>query len=291
MASLVAPAPAKPASSPRCPPLAPGTVSADDSPPIRGGGPSANALEWLEARGVARPAAITWYRSRFGISDALAEILFEGADCHTVTVGAAREDAIVCEHALSYSWMQVRALVLVVRKKRLVPVLDVGLAMRALDWMDARHLDLALTIEPGGVVATLRDRAPNKTQLVESPRDCREREDMLDACEAALRSGGAPATACPIVRDAQGRDLRVAREAIPSGPLMTGLPAELHDCDAARAEFRKVVAETAKFGGSILKEARDAAAFVDRACRGRGSYVWKDDRFVPVATVPVQAAF
>lgn len=292
MVAVIAPAPPTPASatasipeptsrppdaSGRCPPPATGQVSDDDTPTVGGVSTRVRAFEWLEARGVSMTSAVAWYAKRFGAIDpSVAEITFGEAACWTLTVGDPAEEAIVCEHALTYTFMQVRALALVVRNKRPVAVLDVGLGMRALDFLEARHLDLALSFDARGLAAELRDRAPAGTTLVEPPSECRRREAFLDACEGALPGGADPA--CPVVHG-PGGEPRIARDtAAPSG-----YPATLNDCDAARAHLREVERELASTPAAVRKEARDAAVFVDRSCKERGRYAWRVDRFVRAA--------
>jgi len=265
-----------------CASLAPGQISDEDTPSLRGGtGELLTAFEWLEARGVGHAAALAWYVGRFRADTALdanlAEVLFGGARCREMTVGDRNEEAVVCEHALSYSFAQARALVLVVRNKRPVPVLDLGLGMRALDFPDVRHLDLALRVAADGKTAELRERAPEGSTLVEPPSSCREREAALDACETALASGAPPLPSCPIVT--RGGTQVVARDVkTPFAPF----PANVHGCAWAREELARVARDVGPSPGSFRKEVKDATAFVERSCKERGAYAWKGDRFVRV---------
>lgn len=145
--------------------------------------------------------------------------------------------------------MQVHALVLVVRSKRPVAVLDVGLSMQALDFPEARHLDLALTFDADGRGVELAERAPEGSTLVEARSACREREARFGACEAALARGETPADDCPIVKDEQGTP-RVTRD-MPMGG--RGTRAALHGCAWATAQLRETQRES---GSGIHARAR-----------------------------------
>jgi hypothetical protein len=235
-------------------------------------------MPWLEARGVSRATALAWYRGRYGVDKELAEGMFGNLECNQATLGDDAEEAAVCETEITYSWMQIRAFAIVVRKGRLTPVLDVGLGMRALDWPDSRHLDLALSFSPDGRSATLRDRAPDGTRLVEAPSVCRARETTLDKCEDALANHAAPEGFCPFVVDDLGHR-RVARGR-DSLPMMEGLPTTLHDCAQAKSDLKSTEAEMSKQGGWIANEAHVASRFIQRTCNEVGIYVWKNGRFV-----------
>lgn len=256
-----------------CPPPAPGNVSEDDTPQLRGGRGKAKTTDWLAARGVARPAAIAWYVGRFHVDRSLADSLFGEIECSTLTVGDASEEALLCAHTLTYSFTQTRALVVVVRAKRPIAVLDVGLALGALDFPEARHLDLALAVDPDGRGAELADRAPEGTTLIEPPSLCRMREARFDQCEAAHAKGEKTEGWCPFVEDGDGGK-RLAREVSFGG---MGYPATLHDCAAAIPNMREL---ENGLSGSMKKETHDAVVFVEKACKDRGRYVWKGDRFV-----------
>ena len=263
-----------------CKPPGTGEVSDDETPTIGGVQPKkVEPIAWLEARGVTKDVANAWYAKRFGVDAGLAETVFDNAPCWSVTLGDRSEEAIACEHELTYSWEQVRALVLVVRSKKIVPVLDLGLGMRALDWPGVRHLDLALVFDAGGRRADLRDRAPDGTVLANSRSSCREREAMLDACEEALRKETEPDPSCPIGDRTTGRP-KVIRDQVHSSDHGTEDPVILHDCDQAREAFRPIVKEANTYGGALAKEAHAASAFVTKTCAERGNYVWKGDRFV-----------
>lgn len=272
----VEPAPPKPDP---CPPPPPGSVSDDDAPVFAGAGAPVELVPWLEARGVSRESTIAWFARHFGDDVGHAEAAFGYLSCHPVSVGDAGEEAVACEPAVTYGWMQVHALVLVVRKKRITPVLDVGLGMRALDWPDARHLDLTLAFEPDGRAATLRERAPEGALLVEAPSVCRERQALLRTCEEALAKDVEPPATCPFVTDTATGQRRLVGTVLAS-PFGDG-KAQLHRCDWARAELERAADEMKRSaGGPMAKEARDALAFIKRTCNGLGRYVWSGDRFV-----------
>jgi hypothetical protein len=146
-----------------------------------------------------------------------------------------------------------------------------------MDWPDARHLDLALSFASDGRSAELRDRAPDGTILVEPPSACRAREKLYDECEKIVKEGGTPPPMCPILVEADGtkKVLRAPESFIDS----MAYPATLHDCAGAK----KSMAELRKGNGpAFAAEATGAAAFIDKACRERGHYVWKRNRFVLV---------
>lgn len=235
-----------------CPPPGPGKTSDDETPTLRGGKDDALTFEWLEKRGVSKTAAIAWYTARFGVAglgrDAV-EGIFGSAQCKTIAVGDKAEEAIFCSHTIHYSWMQTRVLVLTVRNKQIAALLDVGLGMRALDWPDARHLDLAFSIDADGKSAELVDRAPEGTILVEPPSACRARM----------------ATSSP---------------RLPTLPSGMAYPAKLHDCAGGIAEMKKTQSDLAAADPSMKKEVREALSFIERACKDRGRYVWRGDKFV-----------
>ena len=157
-----------------------------------------------------------------------------------------------------------------------MPVLDVGLGLGALDFPEARHLDLALIMDSQGKSADLVERAAEGTLLVEPPSLCRQREARFDACEAALATGSRPEPSCPIVKDTKG-NARIAREVAKNMTL--GYPATLHDCRSAIANMQATERGMASSGAQLKKEARDATAFVEKSCQGRGHYAWKGDHF------------
>jgi hypothetical protein len=243
-----------------------------------GVGAATELMPWLEARGVTRASALSWYAQHFHDDLGHAEAVFGYLSCYPVTVGDAAEEAVACETAETYTWMRIHGVVLVVRKKRLTSVLDVGLGMRALDWPDSRQLDLTLAFESGGRAVTLRERAPDGTLLVESPSDCRAREAFFDSCEDALAKRIDPDPSCPITIGPNAGEKSVVRQ-LPSGPLGEG-KAALHDCASARASLKEAIDEMKGTRGPLTDDARGASAFVERTCSGLGRYVWKGDRFV-----------
>jgi hypothetical protein len=260
-----------------CPPPSPGSVSDDDAPVLAGVGELTELVPWLESRGVSRASAITWFARHFGDDVGHAEAIVDPLSCSPLTVGNAAEEALACETPETYTWMRIHALVLVVRKKRIVPVLDVGLGMRALDWPDSRHLDLTLAFEPGGKVATLRERAAEGAILVPPPSACRRHHALVEACDQALAKGVEPPERCPFTSDSSGQRRLIPWSEIRRSPFGDG-SATLHGCDWARAELKRAV-DDAKTT-PIAKDARGALAFIQRACNGLGRYVWKGDRFV-----------
>jgi hypothetical protein len=167
--------------------------------------------------------------------------------------------------------------------------------MQALDFPDARWLDLALSVRDGGRTMELRDRAPDGTRLVAPPSACRAREALLDDCEAKLAVEPNPESfgigpngvegfrffhGCALRRDADGK-IRVARDA-DTGPFWPAYPATLHDCAGGRARIAEMEREVAGVP-SERAEARASVAFFDKACRDRGVWTWKVDRFVKSA--------
>jgi len=253
-----------------------GSVSDDETPSIRGSIGSTELVPWLEARGVTRAAALAWVASYFRVSRDLADPAFLSGTCGTRPVGDRAEEAAVCVMPVPEGILQIHALVLVVRAKRVVPVLDVGLAMQAMDFPEARWLDLALAFAPDGLSVELGDRAPDGTTLVEAPSRCREREAYLDTCEAALADGGAPAN-CPVVREPDG-GARVARVNLSQ---YEGLPTTLHDCAGGRARLADMIPGLVDPAGK--REMRASLAFFDKICAQRGRYTWNRDRFALTA--------
>ena len=98
---------------------------------------------------------------------ARAEIALGEAPCFGFTVE--KEEAIICETPGFDSLMPVTALALVVRKKKPVAVLDVGIELRAMDFPDSRFLDLQIAFAPDFTSLDLRDRAPTGSTLVLAP--------------------------------------------------------------------------------------------------------------------------
>jgi hypothetical protein len=278
-----------------CHPPAPGTTSSDVTPAVRGATGEVELLPWLDARGVGRAAALGWFAARYGpgLTKEHAEAAFGGAYCGTLRVGDPPEDALVCELGVPTLIMQVHALILTVRAKRPVAVLDVGLGMIAMDFPDARWLDLSLAIAPDGRSAELADRAPDGTVLVEPESACREQERRDAECEAKLaahpdpeslaRKMGAgevfsPLDGCMVHRKKDGRIAVVRRGDM--SPMIRTYPATLHDCSGGREGLVSMQREVAQSAPAQRKEAREALAFFDRSCAARGRWVWQRDRFV-----------
>jgi hypothetical protein len=273
------PAPPKPDP---CPPPPPGSVSDDDAPVFSGVGPKVELVPWLEARGVARASAIAWYARRYSDPIGHAEAVFAYLSCNAVTVGDAGEEALACVSSETYSWMRNHALVLVVRGKRIDAVLDVGIGVRALDWPDARHLDLMLAFEPGGRAAILRERAPEGALVVPAPSACREHHVLVEACEAAIANNSEPPERCPfIVVDSRSGKRRLLSWSEVSGTSLGEGRATMHGCASARAELERAVSEMSRTPNDpAASDARGALTFIKRACGAIGRYVWKRDRFV-----------
>ena len=163
----------------------------------------AKAGDWLEARGVKQAAFRAFVRAQDpkNMEDFDADTIWEVDDgCGTLTVGDKKEDALVCSLAVRTSLMRYSAVVVVVRNKRPVSVLDLGYALPAMDWPDARWLDLQLAFSNGGLEADLHDRAKAGSVLVRAPSDCRKHFARYLACEkGASRWNG-------IVRRVPARD-------------------------------------------------------------------------------------
>lgn len=206
------------------------------------------AFDWLGARGVSREAAEAWYRAHYraGLEPERALLLAslgEGV-CRELVVGDRNEPAIACEHEVPFDLAQRRGIVLVVRARQPVAVLDVGLGLFAYDFPDVRHLDLALRIADDGRSAEVRERAPTGTELVETP----------EACRARMDHEGGP---------------------VPD----PNRPARLVGCDAARERLRKMVGEREKSAPQEHEEARRALAFAEASCNDRGPWTWRGERF------------
>ncbi len=226
-----------------CPSLQPNEVSDDETPSIAGTAGRIKAGEWLEARGVSKSAFRSWVRSRDpkNFEDFDADSIFDADDsCQTLTVGDEKEDALICALAVRTSIMRFSAVAFVVRSKRIVPVLDVGYALPAMDWPDSRWLDLQLTFSRDGLEADLHDRAKPGTVLVRSPNACREH-----------------AAQSP----------------------MGGDRVELRGCAEALPKLDELVRQSGA-GDPYAAEFRSDRAFAVKSCEARGRYVWKGDRFV-----------
>lgn len=225
-----------------------GATSDDDNPVISGGAAPAEVLAWLEARGVEAPAASSWYAKRYKVDATLAEALLGNARCESLTVGDPAEEALACHHFVSFGVTQGHAVILVVRKKKIVAVLDVGIDMASLDEGD-HVLDLALRIDPDGKRVELKDRAADGTTVVVGQKECK----------------------------------RLVSEGVDPSTLRSGLgdgPPVLHDCAGARAKARANHAEIVAAGPEAVRGERETTTFLERACADRGRYVWKTDKFV-----------
>lgn len=279
--AVVPPPPASPPSArpSRCAPVRPGEVSDDDTPEVAGVSGEAGLLPWLAARGVNEAAAVTWLGEHYGVADrGQTTAAFARGGCSTLTVGEAAEEAVVCIHPTLTSIVQVHALALVVRNKRPIAVLDVGLGLQAMDFPEAHWLDLALVFSKDGMSAELRDRAPDGTTLVEAPSVCNAREARRAACEATRADGGAPRpNHCPNLLGLDGGAL-----ALPEVPTF-GTPAVLHDCAGGRPRMLAMVADLAKAPPPMRADARSALAFFDKSCAQRGRWVWTGGRFARAA--------
>jgi hypothetical protein len=202
----------------------------------------------------------------------------------------------VCEVAVPASLMRIHALALVVRSKRPAAVLDVGLGIIAMDFPDARWLDLALALAADGKSVELQDRAPDGTTLVEAPSRCRAKEKEDADCEKKLAAHPDPESlaheagkaretfdsldGCFFYRGRDGRIAVIRRTNTDSTD--HGLPATLHDCAHGRPALETMQRELAREPPDSRAETRQSLAFFDRACAQRGRYTWQRDRFVRV---------
>ncbi len=279
----------------RCRAPAPGEVSDDDTPRVRGTKGDVVMLEWLEARGVGNESALSFLASRYGLGADHAEAVFAYDRCGTLTVGDRAEEAILCTPAIPWTIVQTHAVVLVVRNKRPAVVLDVGLGMVALDFPDAHWLDLGVSAAPDGRTIELRDRAPNGTKLVRALSECRAREAELDTCEDLLvseapdpktlfvttPSGSSMMTTsfhdCPLMLGRDGK-VQVVRDT-PQSPLGDG-PIELRDCAGGRPPMLEMQRSLGTSSPEMRNDARRALAFFDKTCAQRGTWTWKGERFV-----------
>jgi hypothetical protein len=250
-------------------------------------------LPWFEARGVSRQSAVGWLTAHYGpgLTPDHAEAAFAYSRCGTLHVGDRAEEALVCENAVPTSLMQVHALAVVVRNKRPVAVLDVGIGMVSMDFPDAHWLDLALAWSPDGMSAELHDRAPNGTMLVEAQSSCLEQERLMEDCEKKLAAHPNPESFarkmghgevfvqlddCPLHRGKDGR-IAVLRR---SGMGEHSGPVKLHDCAGGRQELDSMQHEQLHAPAAERAEARQSTTYFDKACAQRGRYVWQKDRFV-----------
>jgi hypothetical protein len=259
-----------------CPPLAEGEVSDDETPSIAGTMARAKAGTWLETRGISREAFRAWIRSRGPFEDTDADDLFDDDEaCATLKVGDKSEDALACPLTTRTMLERESAAVLVVRDKRIVPVLEVGHALRPMAILvtPERWLDLQLTFAPGGLEADVHDRAKPGAVLLRSPSRCHEDYARYLACEKAQRDGVATETMCPSVNQTSIGDWPM-----PEPPDRV----ELYGCAAALSKIGKVVRAMAVDPSSsyTTEELRDDRAFVVKSCAARGRYTWKAGRFV-----------
>lgn len=263
-------------------PLKPGEVSEDETPSIVGTRGRTNAGAWLEARGISKAAFGAWVkaRDRKNLDDFDVDSIFDGEDsCATMTVGDKAEEALVCTFAVRTSIMRYSAVAFVVRNRRIAVVLDAGFALPAMDWPDARWLDLQVTFAPGGLEADVHDRAAAGAVLVPAPSACRENFARYLACEKAHRDGTPLDSMCPLTMDATGKSTFGHHSLEPLPSPMGADHVELHGCATALPKLAELVRRSAP-GDIYAAEFRDDRAFAVRSCNARGHYVWKGGRFV-----------
>jgi hypothetical protein len=273
-----------PASAPEAPPShcvkRPGTVSDDDAPTVRGARAEIEVLPWFAARGVAKNSVLAWFAARQGDRTGVEESA-ESFSCRPLQVGAPAEEALFCEYWVRNDLMLHRGALLVARGGRPTALLDVGLGVQAMDFPEARWLDLAITFAPDGLSAELADRAPEGSTLVEAPSRCVERERQADECEAKLAAADPSAEikldGCPLVRGPDGK-YHIAR-VTPSMMTTMGYPATLHGCAAARANLRSSAADLASSPAPLRAGFKSAIAFADKSCAQRGRWSWQGGRF------------
>jgi hypothetical protein len=269
----------------RCARVDAGEISDDETPAIRGVSKSTELLPWLDVRGVPKRAALSFLASYYGRGTDLesAETWFSGA-CFEVEVGDKPEPALLCQHGLPDGLVEERAVAIVVRNKRPAVVLDLGLNLVALDWPDARWLDLALEIEDSGRVIELHDRAPDGTRIVAPPSACLAREAQLDQCEKDFAKEPNPEAFangtwfhgnCPIERGPD-KKLFVSRRRVDQG--FGAFPATIHDCAGGRPPLVRALGEAQP--GRDRAEWSRSLAFFDKSCAQRGTWVWQGERFV-----------
>jgi hypothetical protein len=181
--------------------------------------------QWLSAQGVTDAPLAPW-----------------GVDgCIERVVGTSRERALLCDEVVSATGANpdnpvyrvvTHGVVLVVRARKIVVLLDVETAIQVLDgpapsmgrdggWKNDAILALDLTIAADGMSATVGDTTDPKWHLRQSCKDTRVYTPTQD------------------------------------------------DRDRGRAEWMAFDNE-----------------WIRRLCNGRGTYVWRDDRFVPRKTGP-----
>lgn len=265
-----------------CPPLQPDEVSDDETPSIAGTSGRVKAGDWLEARGVSKAAFRAWVRSRDPKSyeDFDADTLFDNDDsCQTLTVGDKSEPALVCPLSVRTSIMRYSAVVLVVRNKRVVPVLEVGYALPAMDWPDSRWLDLQLSFSPGGLEADLHDRAKPGSVLVRPPSACRAYFARYLACEKAHRDRTPLNDVCPQSMDPSGATSFGHMSPTPPASPMGGDRVALQGCAEALPKLDQLVKDSGA-GGPFGAEFKADRAFAIKSCKALGRYVWKGERFL-----------
>ena len=271
-----------PAPSDPCPSPGKNEISDDDTPSISGTSQRVKAGDWLAARGITKAAFRAWVRSRDAktLDDFDADSIFDNEEsCQTMTVGDRSEDALVCTLAVRTSIMRYSATAFVVRSKRIVPVLEVGYALPAMDWPDARWLDLQLTFSPGGREADLGDRGKPGTVLVAPARFCHEHVQRHVACEKAHREGAPLDDVCPRQMDSSSKTSFGHWPATPPASPMGGDRVELQGCAEALPKLDALVKSTSP-GDTYRAEFREDRAFAVKSCNARGHYVWKGDRVV-----------
>lgn len=298
-ASGVVRAPAPPAPVPsgdryesECPPPRPGSVSDDETPAFDVPGTETALLPWLAARGVGEAKALAWLAKRHGlVVDDVAALA--SMPCRALAVGPDAEPALACEHAVTYTLAQSVALVVVVRDRSPVTLLQLGLGVRALDFPDAHWLNLALSYRDGAFV--LRDRAADGTTLVEPPSICRARAQQRDACAEALAAEPHPerlahATAGGETFDALGGNCMVHRDPKTKTIVVwdptraasgfSAYPAELHDCAGGLAKLTEAQRASSRSAPGDRVEWTRAVRFATRACESRGTWTWSKGTFV-----------
>lgn len=266
-----------------CAPLGPNEVSDDDTPSVAGTSGRTKAGDWLERHGITKAAFRTFVRSRAPgtLEDFDADNIFDGEESgQTLTVGDKSEEALVVTLSQRTSIMRYSALALVVRNKQIVPVLEVGYALPAMDWPDARWLDLQLTFAPGGLEADVHDRAEPGVVLVRPPRECHEHFARYLACEKAHREGSGLEDACPRMGGVGVPPNTFGHLApTPGASPMGGDRIELKGCAEALPKLDALIKETGG-AGPFAAEFRGDRAFAIKSCNARGRWGWKGDRFV-----------
>jgi hypothetical protein len=252
-------------------------------------------VEWFQTHGVSRDQLFVWLTSHYGqgLTKEHSEVVFDGSRCGQLRVGDQREEALVCVHSLPMQIMPSRAITLVVRNKRPEAVLDVGVGLVAMDFPDARWLDLALVMAPDGNSAVLEDRAPDGTVLVEPRSRCMEREKREAECARKLAAHPDPESlahkdlqgeridlldGCPLLRGEDGRIVVFRSER--SWDSMA--PSTLHDCTGAQDALHASMRDLGQAPAESRQMMQEALAFANKACGQRGRYAWEKGRFVKV---------